>query len=152
MIAPILLSMFVLGWLSAVAVPQGAIGKAFRRLFVDAPARLLQTSPRTAAVWLVLLVLLLAISIAAPEVIALMGVSDLSAYLDLALISLVLGAVKSARSLAGSALAIARQGLAALAAARPAAGRRGGRVRRVRKARPPPPAEGGFGAGAWVVA
>ncbi len=152
MIGPILLLLFMLGWLAAVAAPQSAIGRRFRRLFVEAPARLLETSPKTVLLWLLVVAALAVISVVAPEVMALMGVSDLTAYFDLALISLALSAVRLARSGAVAALTIARQGLTALARVRPAASRRGLRTRRVRKVRPPAPSEDSVPAGAWAIA
>jgi hypothetical protein len=97
-------------------------------------------------------VALIAIAMAAPEIVALVGMGDLTVYLDLVVLSVVLAAARGFRTASLHLVAITKRYTARLGATPPRLARQGARVRRVRKPRPPKPSDDVAPSGAWAIA
>lgn len=121
-------------------------------MLVDTPARVLKGGPLKVFVALVVLAALLAFTVAAPEMVALLGVADLSLYLDLAVLSAILGAADAVVA-AGRRVAAPTMQLAARLDLAPGRSRRSGtRTRRVRRPQRPSSNDDASPAGDWALA
>jgi hypothetical protein len=83
----------VLSLIIMALAPDIPITKALRFWLIEAPAAVLgKLTPMKLIVGLIVLVALVAWSMSAPEIVAMIGLGDLSAYLDAAVIMALLGA------------------------------------------------------------
>lgn len=132
--------------------PDTNLGKALRRVLVDGPARLLNGGPLKVFVALVVVAGLVAFAVGAPELVALIGMADLSVYIELAALSFILSAVTGLRTASRSGVAATRRcfGRAARAPAR--LRRRRVRTRRTRKPRRQAANDDGRPFGVWAAA
>lgn len=152
MIGLTLCVLLMFGSLAAVLAPESHFGKGFQRLFVDRPARLLSRGPAKIIVAAVVMVALIAIAAAAPEIVALVGLGDLSIYLDLVVVSVVLGAAKGFRTASLSLVPALRRCVASLLAMPLPLGRQNSRVPRVRRPQRPKPDDDAAPWEAWAIA
>ena len=152
MTALTLFAMFTFGCLAVAFAPESHIGKAFQRLFVESPARLLNVGPLKMFVALVVLVVLAAIAVAAPEMVPLMGMADLSLYLDLAVLPLILGAANGLTDACVGVAAAAKRYVARIRLMRLRPGRLGLRAQRTRRPRRSKPDDDASPFGVWAIA
>ena len=83
----------------AIWAPDTTFGKSLRALLIDAPVRALNhTTPMKVIVGLVVSLGLLAVVIGAPEIVALIGLSDLSFCFDVAVVVMLTSAVTRLKS------------------------------------------------------
>jgi hypothetical protein len=88
-----LVTVIALTWLVAgifmfAALDRGTfVGKSLRRALIEGPARVLSRGPLRTFVALVVFFGLIAFAVAAPEMVAIMGMTDLSLYLDLVVLT-----------------------------------------------------------------
>lgn len=127
------------------------IGKSFRRLLVEEPARLLNGGPLRTFVAIVVLFGLVAFAVAAPEMVAVMGMTDLSLYLDLVVLAFALRTLGRFKSATANVAASFRRACRQLYLGRVRFNRRSGRTRPLRKPRRPPPSDDNFRPGAWAI-
>jgi cobalamin biosynthesis protein CobD/CbiB len=93
--------------------PDTLIGKSLRSMLIDLPAKMLsRATPLKVIVGLFVFVALVAFIFSAPELVALMGISDLSIYLDFTIISLLMSTAIRLKSALGYAIRLVR-GIAA---------------------------------------
>ena len=104
MIGQALFVLFAFAIAVVVFAPTTEVGKAFRRALVIAPARFLSGGPMKMFVAIVVFAALVAFAVGAPELVDLVGMADLSLYLDMAILSFILGAVTGFRSAARSVI------------------------------------------------
>ena len=93
--------------------PDTPIGKSFRAVLIDAPARILnRATPLKVVIGLIVLLVLLVFIFGAPELVALIGLGDLYVYLDIAVISILMNAAVRSKSVFTYAIRVVR-GIAA---------------------------------------
>jgi cobalamin biosynthesis protein CobD/CbiB len=93
--------------------PDTLIGKSLRSMLIDLPAKMLsRATPLKVIVGLFVFVALVAFIFSAPELVALMGISDLSIYLHFTIISLLMSTAIRLKSALGYAIRLVR-GIAA---------------------------------------
>lgn len=132
--------------------PDSDIGKALRRGLVDGPAQLLNGGPLKIFVALVVLVGLVAFAVGAPELVALIGMADLSVYLDLAVLAFILSAGTRLRTASRAGVEAAKRGFGRVALASAHWSRPRARTRRVQKPRNPAANDDGRPFGVWAAA
>ena len=94
--------LLLLALCTALWAPDTPIGRSLRGVLIDAPARALsRATPLKVIIGLIVFLTLVVFIFGAPELIALMGLSDLYFYLDITVISILLNtAVRSKSALA----------------------------------------------------
>jgi len=93
--------------------PDTPIGKLLRIVLIDRPAKTLnRATPLKVIVGLIVFLALVAFIISAPELVAIMGLSDLSIYLDFTIISILMSAAVRLKSVLAYAIRLGR-GIAA---------------------------------------
>ena len=133
-------------------LPETQLGKLLRRTLVVRPAEVLNGGPLKVIVALVVLAGVVVFVVAAPEWVALMGMADLSLYLDLAVLSFLLGAVGSLKTASRAGVGVAKQIASRLTLAKARLKRLGVRARRARKPRHGPAADDSWPSGVWAAA
>jgi len=99
------LAIFVALW-----VPDTPVGKILRRALIDDPARMLSnTTPLKTVVGVIVFFALIAFVIGGPEVVAIMGIGDLSLYLDITVVTLLVSAALRFKSALTQAMTHARE-------------------------------------------
>lgn len=127
--ALLIIELLILGLCAAAS--DTPLGKRLRSLLVDAPVTAFRgATPRQLIVGLIVLCSLTAFVIGAPEWIALFGLGDLAAYLDVGLILLLSSAVLRLRSLLARAAPVVRGIIVRVIPRRGQGRRRGRRPRR----------------------
>jgi hypothetical protein len=105
-----LLSMLLaLGFLFVAFAPDTDAGRTLRRALVDAPARMLNGGPLRVISSLVVVVALIAILTAAPEMVVLTGMADVALYLDVVALALLVGALDRIKATAAAVIAVTRR-------------------------------------------
>ncbi len=98
---------------AALWAPDTPIGKSLRVVLIDRPAKTLsRVTPLKGIVGLTVFLALVVFIISAPEFVAIMGVSDLSIYLDITIISILMSTVVRLKSALAFAIRLVR-GIAA---------------------------------------
>jgi hypothetical protein len=139
-------------FLVVVFTPDTEIGRAFRRVLVEDPARLLNGGPLKVFVALVVLVGLVAFAVGAPELVALIGMADLSVYLDLAVLAFMLSAATRLRTASRAGLEATKRAFGRLALASARLSWRRVRTRRTRRPRRHAANDDGRPSGVWAAA
>lgn len=97
--------------LIAVA-PDAPLAKTLRVWLIDAPAQALdRLTPARAVVGLIVLALLVAWMMSAPETVAMIGIGDLSAYLDAAIIAALIGTAARVKFVLSATVQLGRMSL-----------------------------------------
>ena len=131
----LLVQLLLLAMAVIAVAPDSFLGRALRRALVETPARWIAGDPFRMLIGAVVVVGLIAFALGAPELIALAGIADVAAYLDLTAVVVLLGAAQGAKGLATAVVVRARRVIAGLApqrAGRFAAHRRTPRTQRPR--------------------
>jgi hypothetical protein len=104
MTALFLLALVVVRW-----APDTPLAKILRAWLIEAPVGALNDlSPAKVMIGAIVLVCLVGMALSAPEVVAMIGVADLSAYLDAAVIAMLIGAAARVKFVLGSTLRVSR--------------------------------------------
>jgi hypothetical protein len=94
---------------AALWAPDTLIGKSLRVVLIDRPAKTLsRATPLKVIVGLFVFVALLAFIFSAPELVAIMGLSDLSIYLDFTIISILMSTAIRLKSVFAYAIRLVR--------------------------------------------
>ena len=105
--------LLLLALCAALWAPDTPIGKSLRVVLIDRPAKTLsRATPLKVIVGLIVFLALVAFIISAPELVAIMGLSDLSIYLDFTIISILMSAAVRLKSVFAYAIRLVR-GIAA---------------------------------------
>jgi cobalamin biosynthesis protein CobD/CbiB len=89
--------------------PDTPIGKSLRVMLIDAPAKTLsRATPRKVIIGLIVFLALVIFIISAPELVAIMGLSDLSIYLDITIISILMNTAIRLKSVLAYAIRLVR--------------------------------------------
>lgn len=150
MIGPFLLLAFA--FLLVALAPDSEMGRTLRNALVDRPARLLNGGPLKVFVAIIVLAGLVAFVLGAPELVALIGMTDLTVYLDLVVLSFIVGAVSNLKGAMRAGGQLAKRGANAVMLAPARLQRLPRRVRRARKPRQPVADDDGQAWDAWVAA
>jgi cobalamin biosynthesis protein CobD/CbiB len=127
--------------------PNTPIGKSLRLVLIDRPAKTLsRATPLKVIVGLIVLLALVGFIISAPELVAIMGLSDLSIYLDITIISILMSTAVRLKSVLTYAIRLVR-GIAARDI--PQRKRAGPRNRLSHPRRPKLPRSDGEGGAEW---
>jgi hypothetical protein len=109
----IVAELLLLALCAVLWAPDTPIGKSLRVVLIDRPAKMLsRATPLKVIVGLIVLLSLLVFIIGAPELVAIMGVSDLSIYLDITIISILMSTAVRLKSVLANAIRLVR-GIAA---------------------------------------
>jgi cobalamin biosynthesis protein CobD/CbiB len=104
----LLLALCVVLW-----APDTPIGKSLRVVLIDRPAKTLsRATPLKVIIGLIVFLALVGFIISAPELVAIMGISDLSIYLDITIISILMSTAVRLKSVLAYAIRLVR-GIAA---------------------------------------
>jgi len=96
MVASVLL---LLAFVGAVAAPDTTLGKALRQGLIESPARAFsRLTLRQTIMGLIVFLIVVGIAVSAPEFVALFGFSDLSFYVDVAVVAMLMSAVVRLKS------------------------------------------------------
>jgi cobalamin biosynthesis protein CobD/CbiB len=105
--------LLLLALCAALWAPDTPIGKSLRVVLIDRPAKTLnRATPLKVIVGLIVFLALVAFIISAPELVAIMGLGDLSIYLDFTIISILMSAAVRLKSVFAYAIRLVR-GIAA---------------------------------------
>ena len=105
--------LLLLALCAAVWAPGTLIGKSLRVVLIDAPAKTLsRATPLKMIVGLIVFFALVVFIFGAPELVALMGLSDLYFYLDITVISMLMSTAVRLKSVLAYAIRLVR-GIAA---------------------------------------
>ena len=143
--------LLLLAGLGAALAPDTAIGKTLREALIELPARLLNRDRLSLIIAVVAFVGLVTFLAGAPELVALVGLADLSLFVDIAALGLVLGSAVRLKIVRAAVAEISRRlvgRLANIGSPRVRAtvrARRLGRSRRARSNDPDP-------LGGWALA
>jgi len=98
---------------AALLAPDTPIGKSLRVVLIDRPAKTLShATPLKMIVGLIVFLALVAFILSAPELVAIIGLSDLSLYLDITIISILMNTAVRSKSVLAYAIRLVR-GIAA---------------------------------------
>ena len=98
---------------AALLAPDTPIGKSLRVVLIDRPAKTLSHATLLKViVGLIVFLALVAFILSAPELVAIMGLSDLSLYLDITIISILMNTAVRLKSVLAYAIRLVR-GIAA---------------------------------------
>jgi hypothetical protein len=150
MSGPFLLLAFA--FLVVAFAPDSEMGRTLRSALVDRPARLLNGGPLKIFVSIIILAGLVAFVLGAPERVALIGMTDLTVYLDLVALSFIVGAVSDPKSAMRAGVQLAKRSADAVMSVPARLQRLPGRIRRTRRPRQPVGADDGHAWGAWAAA
>src|SRR5580700_9246191 len=105
--------LLLLAMCTALWAPDTPIGKSLRSVLIDAPAKTLsRATPLKLVIGLIVFLALVVFIFGAPELVALMGLSDLYFYLDITVISLLLSTAVRLKSVLAYTIRLVR-GIAA---------------------------------------
>jgi hypothetical protein len=105
--------LLLLALCAALWAPDTPIGKSLRVVLIDRPAKTLsRATPLKVIVGLTVFLALIAFIISAPELVAIMGLSDLYFYLDITVISILMSTAVRLKSVVAYAIRLVR-GIAA---------------------------------------
>jgi cobalamin biosynthesis protein CobD/CbiB len=105
--------LLLLALCTALWAPDTSIGKSLRIVLIDAPAKTLsRATPVKVIIGLIVFLALVVFIVSAPELVALMGFSDLYFYLDITVISILMSTVIRLKSVLAYAIRLVR-GIAA---------------------------------------
>jgi hypothetical protein len=139
--------LLILALCAAAWAPDTLIGKSLRVMLIDAPARKLsRATPLKMIIGLTVFIALAVFIFGAPELAALMGLSDLYFYLDITVISILMSTTVRLKSVVAYALRLVR-GIAARDILR--SKRRGSRDRLSHSRRPKSPPSDDEGGAKW---
>jgi cobalamin biosynthesis protein CobD/CbiB len=94
---------------AALWAPDTLIGKSLRDVLIDLPAKTLsRASPLKVIVGLLVFLALVAFIFSAPELVAIMGLGDLSIYLDFTIISILMSTAVRLKSVLAYAIRLVR--------------------------------------------
>jgi cobalamin biosynthesis protein CobD/CbiB len=94
---------------AALWAPDTPIGKSLRAVLIDPLAKTLnRATPLKVIVGLIVFLALVIFIIGAPELVAIMGVTDLSIYLDITIISILMSTAVRLKSVLAYAIRLAR--------------------------------------------
>jgi len=101
--------MLILSLAAMAFFPDIPVSKALRHWLIEAPANAFnKLTPMKLIVGLIVLVCLVGWAMSAPEIVAMIGIGDLSAYLDAAVIMALLGAAARVKFALSEAVRLAR--------------------------------------------
>jgi cobalamin biosynthesis protein CobD/CbiB len=101
--------LLLLALCAALWAPDTPIGKAVRNVLIDLPAKTLsRATPLKVIVGLIVFLALVAFIVSAPELVAIMGLGDLSIYLDFTIISLLVSTAARLKSVLAYAIRLIR--------------------------------------------
>ena len=101
--------MLILSLAAMAFAPDIPVSKALRHWLIEAPANALnKLTPMKLIVGLIVLVGLVAWAMSAPEIVAMIGIGDLSAYLDAVAIMALMGAAARLKFVLSEAVRLAR--------------------------------------------
>src|SRR5580700_8587283 len=102
--------LLLLALCTALWAPETPIGKSLRVLLVDAPAKALsRATPLKMVIGLIVFLALVVFIFGAPELVALMGLSDLYFYLDITVISILMNTAVRFKSVFAYAIRLVRR-------------------------------------------
>jgi hypothetical protein len=109
----IVAELLLLALCAALWAPDTPIGKSLRVVLIDAPAKTLsRATPLKVIIGLIVFLALAVFIVGAPELVALMGLSELYFYLDITLISILMNTAVRSKSVLAYAIRLVR-GIAA---------------------------------------
>ena len=130
--------------------PDTPIGKSLRVALIDAPAKALsRATPLKVIIGLIVFLTLVVFIFGAPELVALMGLTDLYFYLDITVISILMNTAVRWKSVLAYAIRLVR----GIAARKTPQWKRGGprnRLSRSRRPKSPPPDDAGGAEWDWA--
>jgi hypothetical protein len=148
----IVTGLLLLALCAALWAPDTPIGKSLRIALVDAPARALsRATPLTVIIGLIVFLTVVIFIFGAPELVALMGLSDLYFYLDITVISILMSTAVRSKS----ALAYSIRLVRGIAARKTPQWKRAGprnRLSRPRRPKSPPSNDAGGAECEWALA
>ncbi len=101
--------LLLLALCAALWAPDTLIGKSLRVVLIDAPAKTLsRATPLKVIIGLIVFLSLLVFIFGAPELVALMGLSDLYFYLDITVISILMNTAVRSKSVLAYAIRLVR--------------------------------------------
>ena len=135
----LLIGLACLAIAAAVLCPDTTLGRALHRVLIEQPCKALTREGFTRGAAGALVLIFLLSVLAAPELLAVLAITDLTIYFEVIVLATVLGAGGRIEALAAAAAAQVRRAIRVVARAMPAmAPRTAGRGRRVRRKTAPP--------------
>jgi len=140
--------LLVLAFVAAVWAPDTPLGKNLRTVLIEAPAQALKrATPLKIIVGLIVFLGLVAFVLGAPEIVAMIGLGDLSIYLDFTVVVILLSVVARLKSTVIHTVGLSRAVVARVIAR---ANRTKARNRRPRMSRPKLPSSTDENAPHWA--
>jgi hypothetical protein len=135
---------------AALWAPDTPIGKTLRVALIDAPAKALsRATPLKVIVGLIVFLILVVLVVGAPELVAMIGLSDLSIYLDITVISILMSTAVRLKSVLAYAIRPVR-GIAARVIAQWNRARASDRLSHPRGPKSPPSDDEGRAEWGWA--
>jgi hypothetical protein len=142
--------LLLLALCTALWAPDTPIGKSLRIVLIDAPAKMLsRATPLKLIIGLIVFLALVVFIFGAPELVALMGLSDLYFYLDITVVSILMNTAVRPKSVLAYAIRLVRRTAAREMPQWRRAGPRN-RLSRPRRPKSPPPDDAGHAEWGWV--
>jgi hypothetical protein len=102
--------LMLLALCTALWAPDTSIGKLLRGVLIDTPAKMLsRATPLKVVIGLIVFLALVIFIFGAPELVALMGLSDLYFYLDITVISILINTSVRSKSVLAYAIRLVRR-------------------------------------------
>jgi energy-converting hydrogenase Eha subunit C len=105
----LVMEIFLLALAVMAFAPDTPLGKSLRAWMIEIPARATaKLTPAKIIVGAIVFVFLIGWAMSAPEVVAMIGFSDLAAYLDLAVVAMLLAAIARLKFVLGHTIRLSR--------------------------------------------